>query len=43
VISFNKNKLNFIKFLEIFKKVQKRLKKWSKRGGGEFLASQYRK
>ena len=34
--SVNKNKLNFINFLEVFKKVQKRLKKWSKRGGGNF-------
>jgi hypothetical protein len=38
-----KNKLNFINFLEVFKKVQKKLKKWSKRRGGEFSASQYRK
>ena len=29
--SVNKNKLNFINFLEVFKKVQKRFKKWSKR------------
>ncbi len=34
--SVNKNKLNFINFLEVFKKVQKRPKKWSKRGGGNF-------
>ena len=33
---FNKNKLNFINFLEIFKKVQKRLKKGSKKRGGNF-------
>ena len=31
-----KNKLKFINFLEVFKKVQKRLKKGSKNGGGKF-------
>ena len=34
--SINKNKLNFINFLEVFKKGQKKLKKWSKKGGGNF-------
>ncbi len=34
--AFNKNKLNFINFLEVFKKVQKKLKKWSKKRGGNF-------
>ena len=34
--SFNKNKFNFINFLEIFEKVQKMVKKWSKKGGGNF-------
>ena len=34
--SGNKNKLNFINFLEVFKKVQKKVKKWSKKGGGNF-------
>ncbi len=32
----NKSKINFINFLEVFKKVQKRLKKSSKRRGGNF-------
>ncbi len=31
-----KNKSYFINFLEIFEKVQKTVKKWSKKGGGNF-------
>ncbi len=31
-----KNKSYFINFLDIFKKVQKKLKKWSKKRGGNF-------